>query len=156
MTEQERIQSYFKKPINRATRELEWSESQLSMKVCEYLREYHPTIPFQVDMSGEKLTKAAAQRSSKARAGQYKQPDLTLYVKKGKFGTLMLELKKLSAHPLKQNGDLKKNEHIELQANSIKWLRQYGQCADFAVGYEDTINKINKYLVDGEFEFLLK
>jgi hypothetical protein len=156
MTDQERIQSYFKKPLKSSDRELGWSETQLSMKICEYLREYHPTIPFQVDMSGEKLSKAAAQRSSKARAGQYKQPDLTIYVKKGKYGTLMLELKKLSAHPLKKNGELKAGEHLELQAKSIKWLRTYGQCADFAVGYEDTIKKINSYLVDGDFDYLLK
>jgi hypothetical protein len=156
MTEQERIQSYFKKPLKRADRELDWTETQLSMKICEYLRDYHPTIPFQVDMSGEKLSKIAAQRSAKARAGEYKQPDLTLYVKKGKFGTLMLELKKLSTHPLRKDGKLKAGEHLELQAKSIKWLRSYGQCADFAVGYEDTINKINKYLTDGDFEYLLK
>jgi len=156
MNDFERFQSYFKKPLKSADREMEWSEQQLTSKIAEYLREHHPTIPFQVDMSGEKLSKAAAQRSSKARAGRYKQPDLTLYVKKGKFGTLMLELKKLSAHPLKKDGNLKKSEHLETQASSIMWLRKYGQCSDFAVGYEDTIIKINDYLEHGQIEYLLK
>lgn len=156
MNDFDRVQSYFKKPLRRADREAGWSEQQLTSKIAEYLREYHPTIPFQIDLSGEKLSKAAAQRSAKARAGMYKQPDLTLYVKKGKYGTLMLELKKLSAHPLKKDGNLKKSEHLEGQARSINWLRKYGQCADFAVGYEDTIKKINDYLAEGQIDYLFK
>ena len=151
------INSYFKngyKPM--MDREETWSEQQLTSKIAEYMRTYHPTIPFQVDLSGEKLSKAAASRSSKSRAEMYKQPDLTIYVKKGKFGTLMLELKKLSTHPLRKDGKLKKSEHLEIQASSIEWLRKYGQCADFGVGYKDTIEKINKYLTDGEINYLYK
>ena len=154
--ELERVQSYFKKPLKASQREENWSEQMLTSKIAEYLREHHPTIPFQIDLSGEALSKSAAVRSSKNRAGLFKMPDLTIYAKKLKYGCLMLELKKLSAHPLKKDGTLKKNEHIELQARSIEWLRKYGQKADFAVGYEDTITKINKYLVDGEFEYLYK
>jgi hypothetical protein len=152
----ERVQSYFKRPLSATLREAGWSEQVLTSKIADYLREYHPTIPFQIDMSGEKLSKAAATRSSKNRAGLYKQPDLTIYVKKGKYGCLMLELKKLSESPLKKDGNLKKNEHIELQARSIEWLRKYGQKADFAVGYQDTVDKINDYLDVGEFEYLYK
>ena len=156
MDDLERVQSYFKKPLKASQREDTWSEQMLTGKVADYLREYHPSIPFQVDLSGEHLSKSAAVRSAKNRAGLYKQPDLTIYVKKGKYGCLMLELKKMSAHPLKKDGTLKKNEHIELQARSIEWLRKYGQKADFGVGYQDTIDKINKYLNDGEFEELYK
>jgi hypothetical protein len=153
---EERVQSYFKKKIKSTDREETWSEQMLTNKIATYLREHHPTIPFQIDLSGEALSKTAATRASKNRAGLYKQPDLTIYVKKANYGTLMLELKKLSAYPLKKDGTLKKNEHIELQARSIRWLRKYGQCADFAVGYHDTINKINKYLSDGKIDYLLK
>ena len=151
-----RVQSYFKKPLSKSLREESWSEQMLTSKLADYLREHHPLIPFQVDMSGERLSKAAAVRSAKNRAGLYKQPDLTIYVKKGKYGCLMLELKKLSESPLKKDGNLKKNEHIELQARSIEWLRKYGQKADFSVGYEDTVSKINSYLETGEFEYLYK
>jgi len=137
-------------------REESWSEQILTNKIADYLRTYHPTIPFQVDLSGEHLSKTAGVRSSKNRAGLYKQPDLTIYVKKGSYGCLMLELKKLSAHPLKKDGTLKKNEHIELQASSIMWLRKYGQASDFSVGYQMTIDKINKYLETGEIDYLYK
>jgi len=154
--ELERVQRYFKRPLSASLREAGWSEQQLTSKISDYLREHHPTIPFQIDMSGEHLSKSAAVRSAKNRAGLYKQPDLTIYVKKGKYGCLMLELKKLSAHPLKKDGTLKKNEHIELQARSIEWLRKYGMCSDFAVGYEDTVKKINDYLSNGEIEYLYK
>ena len=156
ISRQEQVQSYFKKPLKSSEREETWSEQMLTNKIADYLREHHPTVPFQIDLSGEALSKVAATRASKNRAGLYKQPDLTVYVKKGNYGTLMLELKKLSAYPLKKNGELKKNEHIELQARSIIWLRKYGQCADFAVGYEDTLKKINKYLDTGQIDYLLK
>ena len=155
----EQLDSYFKKRggyKNMTDREESWSEQMLTNKIATYLREHHPTIPFQVDLSGEALSKTAAVRSSKNRAGLFKMPDLTIYVKKGNYGCLMLELKKLSAHPLKKDGTLKKNEHIELQARSIEWLRKYGQKADFGVGFSDVVDKINKYLTDGEFEYLYK
>lgn len=155
----EQLDQYFKKQggyKSMTDREETWSEQMLTNKIATYLREHHPTIPFQIDLSGEALSKSAAVRSSKNRAGLFKMPDLTIYVKKGEYGCLMLELKKLSAHPLKKDGKLKKNEHIELQAHSIEWLRKYGMCADFSVGYEETIKKINEYLTKGEINYLYK
>ena len=156
MNDFDRVQSYFKKPLKSADREKDWSEQMLTGKIADYLRTYHPEVAFQMDMSGEKLSKMAAQRSAKNRASLYKQPDLTIYFKKGKYGTLMLELKKLSAHPLRKDGKLKAGDHLRIQASSIRWLRKHGQCADFSVGYEDTIKKINSYLSEGEIEYLLK
>jgi len=153
---EDRLQRYFKKSVDKKVREQSWTEQMLTGKVADYLREHHPSIPFQVDLSGEALSKSAAVRSAKNRAGLFKMPDLTIYVKKGDYGCLMLELKKLSAHPLKKDGTLKKNEHVELQAKSIEWLRKYGQCADFGVGYEDIINKINRYLSYGSIDYLYK
>lgn len=153
------LDEYFKKSGGYKTlleREPSWSEQMLTTKIATYLKEHHPTIPFQIDMSGEALSKTAATRSSNNRAELFKMPDLTIYVKKGKYGTLMLELKKLGAHPLKKDGSLKKNEHIELQANSIKWLRLHGQLADFSVGYVETIKKINDYLSTGQIDLTFK
>lgn len=155
----EQLDSYFRKQggyKKMTDREESWSEQMLTNKIATYLREHHPTIPFQIDLSGEALSKMAAVRSSKNRAGLFKMPDLTIYVKKGDYGCLMLELKKLSAHPLKKDGTLKKNEHVELQARSIEWLRAHGQKADFGVGYDDVLNKINEYLTKGDFKYLYK
>lgn len=153
------LDGYFKKSGGYKTlleREPSWSEQMLTGKISDYLRENYPNVPFQVDMSGEALSKSAATRSSKNRAGLFKMPDLTIYVKKGKYGCLMLELKKLSAHPLRLDGKLKKNEHIELQASSIIWLREHGQLADFSVGYVETIKKINDYLTTGQIDLTFK
>lgn len=153
---EERVQRYFKKSLDRSVREQTWSEDKLTSELANYLKVNHPTIPFTCDMSGVALTKSVARKSASNRAGNYKVPDLLIFVKKGKYGMLCLELKKLSAHPLKKDGTLKKNEHVELQAQSIRWLRKYGQCADFAVGFDDAVHKINRYLTDGEFDYLLK
>lgn len=155
----EQLDGYFKKSGGYKTlleREPSWSEQMLTSKIADYLREHHPSVPFQVDMSGEALSKSAAVRSSKNRAGLFKMPDLTIYVRRGEWGCLMLELKKLSAHPLKKDGTLKKNEHIELQASSIIWLRAHGQLADFSVGYVETIKKINDYLSTGQIDLTFK
>lgn len=153
MEDLERVQSYFKKPLKSSLREENWSEQMLTSKVAAYLREHHPSVPFQIDLSGEHLSKAAALRASKNRAGLYHHPDLVIYVKRGVYGTLMLELKKLSAHPLKKDGTLKKNSHLEAQARSIIWLRNHNQCADFSVGFEETVKKINDYLTKGQIVY---
>jgi hypothetical protein len=137
-------------------REEGWSEDMLCNNIATYLKENHPTVPFQFDMSGYKLSQSQANKASRQRADGFKVPDLTLYVKKENYGMLAIEVKKIGTKIYRLDGKLVSNKHIISQANSIMRLRKYGQCADFGVGYADVIKKINNYLDHGGFEYLLK
>jgi hypothetical protein len=152
------LDNYFKKRGGYRTsleKEETWDENMLTKKIAEYLKEQHPTVPFTCDMSGVKLSKKQAIQSANNRANFYKVPDLLLFVKKGTFGMLCLELKIKSVKLFKKDGGFVKNEHLEKQRSSILWLRKYGQCADFALGYSDTIKKINDYLDKGKINYTL-
>ena len=150
------LNEYFKKRGGYKTsleREEEWNEAMLTKKVAAYLKEYHPDIPFTCDMSGVKLSISQAQQSSANRAHLYKVPDLLVFVKRPNFGMLALELKVKGTPLFKADGTFRKDKHREEQRNSILWMRKHGQCADFAVGYVDTIQKINIYLDTGEIKY---
>lgn len=152
------LDNYFKKRGGYRTsleREETWDEAMLTKKVAEYLKTNHPTVPFTCDMSGVKLSKAQANQSAANRADLYKVPDLLVFVKKGKFGMLALELKVLKVKLFKRDGNFVKNEHLEKQRKSILWMRNHGQCADFSVGYVSTIQKINDYLEKGLINYTL-
>ena len=141
---------------NKLEREEFWDEGKLCSEIADYLRTHHPTVPFFFDLSGIKMSKSGATRAVKQRAEGFRVPDLIILVKKRPFGMLALEIKKLGTTIYKRDGNIVKNEHIHEQISSIRWLRKYSQCADFGIGYMNTIKKINEYLSFGKFEYLLK
>lgn len=150
------LNEYFKKRGGYRTsleKEDTWDENMLTKKVSAYLKENHPDIPFTCDMSGVKLSIAQATQSSANRANFYKVPDLLIFVKKPAFGMLALELKIKKTPLFKADGTFRKDKHREDQLRSILWMRKYGQCADFAVGYVDAIQKINSYLDTGTIKY---
>lgn len=152
------LDNYFKKKGGYRTsleREETWDEAVLTKKLSQYLKENHPTIPFTCDMSGVNLSKNQANQSSQNRANSFKVPDLLIFVKRGNYGMLALELKILKVKLFKRDGKFVKNEHLEKQRDSILWLRECDMAADFSIGYASTIQKINDYLSKGEINYTL-
>jgi hypothetical protein len=139
-----------------AEREDGWSEDMLCNNISDYLKQNHPDVPFQFDMSGYNLSITAAQKAKRQRSEGFKVPDLIIYIKKGKFGFFALEIKKKSVKLFKKDGNFVADKHLNAQRVSILRLRKYGQCADFGIGYVDSIKKINDYLDKGEIEYTLK
>lgn len=155
---EEQLNRYFQKRGGYRTsleREDEWDEDMLTKKVAQYLKDVHPNVPFTCDMSGVHLTKLQAIKSAANRANLYKVPDLLVFVKKGKFGMLALELKIKGTPLFNLNGTFRKDKHRETQRDSILWMRKHGQCCDFSLGYVDTITKINDYLESGTIKYTL-
>jgi hypothetical protein len=64
----------------------------------------------------------------------------------GGYCGLFLELKKEGTAIYKKDGMLRANPHHIEQAMVLKALESQGYKADFAVGYEDAITKIDNYL----------
>lgn len=139
------------------------TESQLQVQIAQYLCTKHPGVEFHSDF-GSGAVLSARQAAIQLRQNGYRRgyPDLLVAVPKIKrvrvaenafqeilVGGLFLELKREKAKLYKKNGAFA-SRHIAEQADFLQRLRSWGYVAEFAVGYDDAVEKIEKYLgLDG-------
>ena len=133
-------------------------EELLHLKVCDYLRKNYPDVLFRTDFSsGMKMSLWQAAKHKKfqksrawpdlfiAESGVVKFKEGHLIVNLRKNG-MFLELKADGVKLYKKDGTLRKNKHIEEQAEMLEKLRSGNYYAEFAIGYEDAIKQIHEYL----------
>lgn len=122
------------------------SEKKLHKAVCKYLRLQYPDVIFTSDMSGLKVSIGVATEMKMNRNPPRGIPDIIVLEPKGGYHGLCLELKQDKSDVYKLNGDLKKNTHIEEQAEVLKRLRAKMYLAVFACGFEQAIEIIDIYM----------
>lgn len=120
-------------------------EFLLQKQICQYLKIQYPDVVFLSDtVASVKLTMPQQQRNKAIQKDGFKCPDLLILEPRGGYAGLFLELK--AKCPLKKDGTLFKNKHLEEQSESLKKLRNKGYYAVFSWGFEMTKNIIDKYL----------
>ena len=133
-------------------------EEILHLKVCDYLRKNYPDVLFRTDFSsGMKMSPGQAAKHKKfqrkrawpdlfiAESGfvEFKEDGLIGHLRKN---GMFLELKADGVKLYKKDGTLRKNKHIEEQAEILDKLNESGYYARFAVGYDEAIQIITYYL----------
>lgn len=133
-------------------------EENLHLKVCDYLRKNYPDVLFRTDFSsGMKMSPGQAAKHKKfqksrawpdlfiAKSGvvEFKEDGLIAHLRKN---GIFLELKADGVKLYKKDGTLRKNKHIEEQAEILDKLNESGYYARFAVGYDEAIQIITDYL----------
>lgn len=134
------------------------TEENLHLKICNYLRKNYPDVLFRTDFSsGMKMTPGQAAKHKKfqksrawpdlfiAESGVVKFKEGNLIINLRKNG-MFLELKADGVKLYKKDGTLRKNKHIEEQAEMLDKLRNENYYAEFAIGYKDAIEQIHEYL----------
>jgi hypothetical protein len=140
-------------------------EFELQKQICRYLSVQFPKVLFISDAtSGAKLTMPQAIRNSLIQKTDFKIPDLQILQPTNEYKGLFLELKKEC--PYKKVGGLKVQlvtiyktigkkrvsvgsyNHLELQDNSLKKLREKGYLATFCWSYDQAVEIIESYLKD--------
>ncbi|MDR4892298.1 MULTISPECIES: hypothetical protein [unclassified Chryseobacterium] len=120
-------------------------EFDLQKCVCAYLRAVHPSVFFMSDtIASLKLTKFQAVRNSQIQKPGFKTPDPLIFLPKGNYHGLFIELKIES--PYKQNGELKSNKHIQEQSETISRLKELGYYAEFQWDFNRIVKLIEWYL----------
>ena len=123
-------------------------EEILHLKVCDYLRKNYPDVLFRTDFSsGMKMSPGQAAKHKKFQKRRA-WPDFFI-AEPRKFANkihhgMYIEFKSKTIYKL--DGTLRKNEHVEEQAETLTDLREKGYYAEFAIGYEDAITQITNYL----------
>jgi hypothetical protein len=124
-------------------------EENLQKMVCRYLRIQYPNVIFRSDYaSGLHLTPYQAKTHASMQSGRA-FPDLFIFEPSRGFNGMALELKKEGTTIILKTGARKgkvsSNPHIQEQALMINNLRHKGYYADFGVGMDDCLKKIDWY-----------
>lgn len=121
-------------------------ETLLQIAVAEYLIKNHPDVDFHNDYgTGARLKPYQAKEQAEMNAYRKGWPDLFIAEPRNGYAGLFIELKRDGERLQKRNGDWV-SEHIAIQAERLKGLLKKGYRAKFAVGFDDTIEIIEKYL----------
>lgn len=121
------------------------SEYQLQKAISTYLKHQFPDVFFVSDtVANLKLTVPQKARNKAIQCQSFKCPDLLILEPKNGYAGLMLELK--TETPFKKNGEIKKNEHLIGQHESIKKLNEKGYLEMFCWSLNDAIKIIDNYL----------
>ena len=122
-------------------------EFELQKAVCQYIREKYPDVIYNSDLSGIRLPIGVAKQLKMLRSWRG-FPDIVIYepvkIEKQIYCGMFLELKVENTKLYKRDGSC--SEHIKEQAEMLKALLVRGYWADFAIGYDDAIRKIEYYL----------
>ena len=119
-------------------------ESDIYFAISKYLAISYPKVVWRFDFSaGTKMTLGQA-RKHKAMNPHRGYPDLFICQCRNGYGGLYLEIKNVKIY--KKDGQLVTDKHIKEQSDMISHLRNAGYKADFAIGIDDCIKKIDTYL----------
>jgi len=122
-------------------------ESQLALKVGLYLQTQYRDVEFRFDTGADmKLTIGQARRAKALHGRKNKgYPDLFIAEPKNGYHGLYIELKAVNI--FKQNGELKKSEHLDIQSKRLESLRANGYYAEFSIGFDETKILIDNYMM---------
>lgn len=124
------------------------TEAQVQESVANYISiRYGKDVIFHSDFgSGVKLSFTQAKRQRRQNGGRRGFPDLQICEPIDVWHGFFLEIKKEGIRIVKRNNELVADQHIREQASMIEQLRAKGYWADFGIGYDDCIRKIDAYM----------
>lgn len=127
------------------------SEADLQVQVADYLRLQYPSVLFHSDFgSGIKLTMGQAIKQKRQNGGRRAWPDMFIAEPTWKtprhYCGLFIELKKAGTRIYKKDGTLVADEHIREQFDVLEQLRKRGYAAEFACGFDEAKEIIDRYL----------
>jgi hypothetical protein len=120
-------------------------EYHLQRQVCAYIRNAYPSAMFMSDTIGSvHLNPKQANRNSAIQKKGFKTPDIIIFKPNAHYNALFIELK--SKTPFKLNGELKKDEHLLAQGQSIAQLNALGYLAVFCWSFDQARKVIDNYM----------
>ena len=129
------------KPTNVRT---EWQEQ---LAFCKWLKMQYPEVRFRSDIqSAGKLS--PAMQNIKSIIDPFRGfPDITIYLKRGRFCGLMLEMKRENSGLYLKDGSLSNSKHVQEQFEMHEFLRENAWKVEFAEGMDGAKIKFKEYLM---------
>ena len=130
-------------------------EEDLHLAVCEYIIRRYPCLVFTSEPSGLRVSLYQAKKLKRLRSSSA-LPDLWVLSPNSHHHALLLELKRVESSPYRKDGTIRKNKHVQEQAEMLQRLLAVGYWANFAVGFDDSIAQIDAYVEDMSFYEYMK
>ena len=130
-------------------------EEELSLKLAKYIKLQYPKLIYRFDIAADiKLTMGQARKNKALQMTDRGYPDLFIAKALKGFNGLYVELKKDKSEVFLKDGVTFKRRvnkktgkcHIQEQHEMHERLRVEGYKVEWGFGFEDTIDKLNKYL----------
>lgn len=121
------------------------TEKIVHKQICTYLAMQYKDVIFRTDAAGIRLTIGQAKQMKCLQSpGAY--PDLFIAEPRNGYHGLYLEIKKDRGTIYNKKGELRASMHIQDQKGMIERLRGKGYRANFACGFNEAKEIIDKYL----------
>jgi len=132
------------KVVKPTTVRTEWQEQ---LAFCKWLKMQYPEVRFRSDIqSAGKLT--PAMQNIKSIIDPFRGfPDITIYLKRGRFCGLMIEMKRLNSGLYLKDGSLSNSKHVQEQNEMHEFLRDNAWQVVFAEGMDGAIDLFENYLL---------
>ena len=132
------------KVVKPTTIRTEWQEQ---LAFCKWLKMQYPDVRFRSDIqSAGKLT--PAMQNIKLIIDPFRGfPDITIYLKRGRFCGLMIEMKRINSGLYLKDGSLSNSKHVQEQGKMHEFLRDNGWKVEFAEGMDGAIDLFINYLL---------
>ena len=132
------------KVVKPSTKRTEWQEQ---LAFCKWLKMQYPEVRFRSDIqSAGKLS--PAMQNIKSIIDPFRGfPDITIYLKRGRFCGLMIEMKRLNSGLYLKDGSLSNSKHVQEQNEMHEFLRDNGWKVEFAEGMDGAIDLFKNYLL---------
>lgn len=125
------------------------TEEQLQVQCSDWLNSRYPELKklfFFHSFQGMKLPIGIRVKAQKSGGLKSNILDFQFTKNNGRYSGLFIELKKPTACPYKENGQLKKDEHLEAQNNTIELLKMEEYFAVFCWTLQDFKTIVTLYL----------
>lgn len=120
-------------------------EKHIHTRIAQHIKDKYPWVLFMSDPSGLRVP-MGVRMQIKAQRSIHTIPDMIILEPRGGFYGLIIEVKRSEDEVYKKDGELRKHDRIEAQERSLLFLRAKGYKTSFGLGYEHTINVIDKYM----------
>ena len=132
------------KVVKPTTIRTEWQEQ---LAFCKWLKMQYPDVRFRSDIqSAGKLS--PAMQNIKLILDPFRGfPDITIYLKCGRFCGLMIEMKRENSGLYLKDGSLSNSKHVQEQGKMHEFLRDNGWKVEFAEGMDGAIDLFENYLL---------
>ena len=133
------------KVVKPATVRTEWQEQ---LAFCKWLKMQYPQVRFRSDIqSAGKLS--PAMQNIKLILDPFRGfPDITIYLKRGRFCGLMIEMKRENSGLYLKDGSLSNSKHVQEQGKMHEFLRDNAWKVEFAEGMDGAKIKFEEYLME--------
>lgn len=121
-------------------------EDSIQAKTVKYLKDNYADVIYSFDASGIRASIGTIMKMKRQGIINRSHPDLKIHLPKGKYHSLLIELKKDGVKIFKEDGTAYKSEHHEEQIVMLRKLRDLGFACSFGIGYDHICLLIDSYI----------